>query len=61
MRNGSLVAGILSLLGAAVAFAVAALSRDLIGMPSGIGVVLLLNAAARFRLAREQDAAPPQR
>ncbi|MEI6135818.1 MAG: hypothetical protein WCQ48_00170 [Chloroflexota bacterium] len=46
-----MVAGVLSLIGAAVAFALVFAYRDPISMQTVIGVVLLLNAAVRFRLA----------
>lgn len=51
IRRGSMVAGVLSLIGAAVAFALVFAYRDPISMQTVIGVVLLLNAAVRFRLA----------
>ena len=51
MQRGSLVAGVLSLLGASTALAFAAAFRDVVSMYTAIGVVLLINAGVRFRLA----------
>lgn len=61
MQRGSLIAGVLSLIGAAVGFAAVAISRDIVSMPTAIGLVLLLNAAARFRMARDRNIGHPQR
>ena len=51
MQRGSLVAGVLSLLGAAIAVALVAVTGDVVSMYTAIGAVLLLNAAIRFKLA----------
>ncbi|MGE3857324.1 MAG: hypothetical protein AB7G21_10265 [Dehalococcoidia bacterium] len=51
MHRGSMVAAALSLIGASVALTVTAVSRDVVSMPTAIGIVLLLNAFVRFRLA----------
>lgn len=51
MHRGSMVAAALSLIGASIALTVTAVSRDVVSMPTAIGVVLLLNAFVRFRLA----------
>jgi hypothetical protein len=51
MHRGSMVAAVLSLVGASIALTVVAVSRDVVSMPTAIGVVLLLNAAVRFRIA----------
>lgn len=51
MRRGSLVAAVMSLVGASIALTVVAVTRDVLSMYTAIGVVLLLNAAVRYRLA----------
>ncbi len=51
MQRGSLIAGVLSLLGASVALALAAAVREVVSMYTVIGVVLLVNAGVRFKLA----------
>lgn len=53
MQRGSLAAGVLSLLGAAGAFAVVAVLREPVGMYTAIGIILCVNAAVRFRLASQ--------
>ncbi|RLT36349.1 MAG: hypothetical protein DWI58_18965 [Chloroflexi bacterium] len=55
MHRGSLVAGVLSLLGAAGAAAVVITSGNVGSMYSLIVIVLLVNAAVRFRLARDES------
>ena len=54
-RRRHLVAGALSLAGSAGGFALAFGLHDLVSMYAGVGVVLLLNAAVRFRLAGAED------
>ena len=55
MRRGSLVAGVLSLLGAATAFAIMAVLRNPVSLYTVIGIVLLVNAGVRFRLASSPE------
>jgi hypothetical protein len=61
MQRGSLIAGVLSLLGAGCAIALAVVLRDFVSMYSAIFVVLLLNAAVRFKLASSEGARRPRR
>ena len=61
MQRGSLVAGVLSLLGSAAAFAVVIASRDIMNMYTPLGIVLLVNAGVRFRLAATPDTGDPER
>lgn len=51
MRRGSLVAAVMSLFGASVALTLVAVTREVVSMYTAIGVVLLLNAAVRYRIA----------
>ncbi|MDA0301276.1 MAG: hypothetical protein DWG80_06860 [Chloroflexi bacterium] len=51
MHRGSLIAGVLSVLGAVGALVLAVAYGELVSMYTAIGVVLLLNAAVRFRIA----------
>ncbi len=53
MGRGSRVAGMLSLIGAVIAFALAVVFQNPVSMYTAIGVVLLLNAAVRFRMASD--------
>ncbi len=55
MRQGSMIAGVLSLLGSASGFAIAFGLHDFMSMYTAIGVVLLLNAVVRFRMASGSD------
>lgn len=48
------MAGVLSLVGATASLAVAITGRDVVSMYTAIGVVLVLNAIVRFRLAGGQ-------
>lgn len=54
MQRGSVIAGVLSLVGAFGALALAAVFRDVLSMYTAIGVILLLNAAVRFRIASSE-------
>ncbi len=51
MHRASVVAGVLSLLGSIVAFALVVALHDPVSMYTAIGVVLLVNAGVRFRMA----------
>jgi hypothetical protein len=51
MQRGSVIAGVLSLVGAFGALVLAAVFRDGLSMYTAIGVILLLNAAVRFKIA----------
>lgn len=51
MRRGSLIAGVLSLAGSILAFAVVTMQREVVSMFTAIGFVLLANAFIRLRLA----------
>ncbi len=51
MHRGSLFAGVLSLAGSVLAFAVVAAQREVVSMFTAIGFVLLLNAFVRLKLA----------
>jgi len=51
MQRGSLFAAVLSLLGASIALTLAAVFRDVLSMYTAIGVILLVNAGVRFRIA----------
>ena len=51
MQRGSLFAAILSFAGSILAFAVVAAQREVVSMFTAVGIVLLLNAAVRVRLA----------
>ena len=52
MRRGSLFVAILSLLGGVLAFVIAGALHDPVSLYTLLGVVLLANAAVRYRLAR---------
>lgn len=54
MHRGSVIAGVLSLLGAVGALVLAAVFRDILSMYTAIGVILLLNAAVRFKIAASE-------
>lgn len=54
MHRGSVIAGVLSLLGATGALVLAAVFRDVLSMYTAIGVILLLNAAIRFKIASSE-------
>lgn len=51
MLRGSLVAAVMSLIGASIALTIVAVTRDVWSMYTAIGVVLLLNAVVRYRIA----------
>ena len=51
VQRGSIIAGVLSLLGALGAFAVVIVQRDVVSMFTAIGVLLTVNTVLRFRLA----------
>ena len=53
MGRGSSVAGVISLIGAVIAFVLAITFENPVSMYTAIGVVLLLNAAVRFRMAAD--------
>lgn len=61
MRRNSLVAGVLSLLGAATSLGIALALHNMVSMYTAIGVVLFLNAAVRFRLASTLPDEEPDR
>ena len=52
MQRSHLAIAILCAVGGLVALAVASTSANPVGLPGLLGVILLLNAAARFVLAR---------
>lgn len=55
MQRGSLIAGVLSLLGSAGAFTIVAVLGEPVSMYTAVGIVLFLNAGVRFRLALTRD------
>lgn len=61
MRRASVVAGVLSLIGSAVALALVVALRDPVSMYSAIAVVLLANAGVRFRMAADTPSDDPER